>query len=232
MLSPLVVASHRVLGIRIRTMRALLGAMVGCLGGRASSRLAVPNFLKLPGLYAGAAHPDRWLRVSGDPDVPVHRRSGVPQWWWAGSVGRPTSIRWRSARARRVLVSEQDRGEARDRAVPGWGGVAPDGTRHAVLARPLRRALEGCRGRLREARQVLSTRPDLLPPAFIDERRKLRDQGTPVLRRAVAGLHGHSDRCYGRVAAGECGWLAGQSGADAASAVRQLPAGHERRLED
>ena len=57
MLWPLVVASRRVLGVRIRTVRALLGAMVGWVAAGRVLGWLFPNFHTSPGLFAGLLIP-------------------------------------------------------------------------------------------------------------------------------------------------------------------------------
>src|SRR4051795_12435440 len=57
MLWPLVAASRRVLGVRIRTVRALLGAVVGWLAAGRMLGWLFPNFHASSGLYVGLIIP-------------------------------------------------------------------------------------------------------------------------------------------------------------------------------
>jgi ubiquinone biosynthesis protein len=57
MLWPLVVASRRVLGVRIRTVRAQLGAMAGWLAVGQLLGWLLPSFHESPGLVAGLLIP-------------------------------------------------------------------------------------------------------------------------------------------------------------------------------
>jgi ubiquinone biosynthesis protein len=96
-----------------------------------------------------------------------------------GVVGRLRSVRRRIARGRRYSqVTRIAVKHGIGQYLVGRRGV--DGTRHAVLARSFRRALEDAGVTFVKLGQVLSTRPDLLPQAFIDELSKLQDQVAPV----------------------------------------------------
>jgi hypothetical protein len=143
MLWPLVVASQRVLGVRIRTVRHCSGRWP--VGSRSGRRLAVPELPRVTWPVRRAAHPDRRLCVSRNTDVPVSRRDGLPQRWRAGvcraaavdpTAGRP----WAA-----VLAGQPDRGETRDRSLPGrsarrgWHPAGGAGSGAAAGA-------QGCRG--------------------------------------------------------------------------------------
>ena len=69
-----------------------------------------------------------------------------------------------------------------DRFVPGGRGAAADAARRASAASPehLRAALEELGPTFIKLGQLLSTRSDLLPPAFIAELAKLQDAAPPV----------------------------------------------------
>ncbi len=179
MLWPLVVASRRVLGVRIRTVRALLGAMVGWLiAGRILSWL-FPNFHESSGLFAGLLIPIAGCAFLATLTFLFLAEMAFPSGGGLGFVGRLRSIRRRAARARRYSqVTRIAVKHGIGQYLVGRRGT--DGTRHAVLARSLRRALEDAGVTFVKLGQVLSTRPDLLPPAFIDELSKLQDQVAPV----------------------------------------------------
>ena len=179
MLWPLVVASRRVLGVRIRTVRALLGAIVGwAAAGRVLSWL-FPNFHASPGLFAGLVIPIAGCAFLATLMFLFIAEMAFPSGGRLGFVGRLRSIRRRAARARRYSqVSRIAMKHGISQYLVGRRGM--DGTRHAVLARSLRRALEDGGVTFVKLGQVLSTRPDLLPPAFIDELSKLQDQVAPA----------------------------------------------------
>jgi ubiquinone biosynthesis protein len=179
MLWPLVVASRRVLGVRIRTVRALLGAAVGwVVAGRMLTWL-FPSVHESPGLFAGLLIPVAGCAFLGTLTFLFLAEMAFPSGGGLGFVGRLRSIRRRMARARRY--SQVSRIAVKHGIGPYLGGGrAADGTRHTVLARSLRKALEDGGVTFVKLGQVLSTRPDLLPPAFIDELSKLQDQVAPV----------------------------------------------------
>jgi ubiquinone biosynthesis protein len=179
MLWPLVVASRRVLGVRIKTVRALLGAMVGWLAaGRILSWL-FPNFHESPGLFAGLLIPIAGCAFLATLTFLFLAEMAFPSGGGLGFVGRLRSIRRRGARARRY---SQVTRIAVKHGIGQYlvGRRSADGTRHAVLARSLCRALEDAGVTFVKLGQVLSTRPDLLPPAFIEELSRLQDQVAPV----------------------------------------------------
>ena len=179
MLWPLVVASRRVLGVRIRTVRALIGAAVGwVVAGRMVTWL-FPSVHESPGLFAGLLIPVAGCAFLATLTFLFLAEMALPSGGGLGVVGRLRSVRRRMARARRY--SQVSRIAVKHGIGPYLGGGrAADGTRHAVLARSLRRALEDGGVTFVKLGQVLSTRPDLLPPAFIDELSKLQDQVAPV----------------------------------------------------
>jgi ubiquinone biosynthesis protein len=179
MLWPLVVASRRVLGVRIRTVRALIGAV---LGWAVAGQLAVwlfPNVHQTPSMFVGLLIPIAGCAFLTTLTFLFLAEMALPSGGGLGFVGRLRSIRRRMARARRY--SQVSRIAVRHGIGPYLGGRrAAVGTRQAVLARSLRRALEDAGVTFVKLGQVLSTRPDLLPPAFIDELSRLQDQVAPV----------------------------------------------------
>lgn len=179
MLWPLVVASRRVLGVRIKTVRALIGAAVGWLAAGRMLSWVFPNVNESPGLFAGLLIPIAGCAFLATLTFLFLAEMALPSGGGLGFVGRLRSIRRRMARTRRY--SQVSRIAVKHGIGQYLGGRrAADGTRHAVLARSLRQALEDAGVTFVKLGQVLSTRPDLLPPAFIDELSKLQDQVAPV----------------------------------------------------
>jgi len=179
MLWPLVVASRRVLGVRIRTVRALIGAAVGWLAvGRVLAWL-FPSFHESPALFAGLLLPIAGCAFLATLTFLFLAEMAFPSGGGLGVLGRLRSVRRRIARGRRYSqVTRIAVKHGIGQYLVGRRGV--DGTRHAVLARSFRRALEDAGVTFVKLGQVLSTRPDLLPQAFIDELSKLQDQVAPV----------------------------------------------------
>ncbi|HWM01224.1 MAG TPA: AarF/UbiB family protein [Actinophytocola sp.] len=175
MLWPLVVASRRVLGVRIRTVRALIGAAVGwAVAGRLMYSL-VPTVERSPGVFVGLLIPIAGCAFLATLIFLFIAEMALPSGGGLGVVGRVRSLRRRIGRARRY--SQVSRIAVRH-GIGQYlvGRRTADGTRQAVLARSLRRALEDGGVTFVKLGQVLSTRPDLLPPAFIDELSRLQDQ--------------------------------------------------------
>jgi ubiquinone biosynthesis protein len=179
MLWPLVVASRRVLGVRIKTVRALIGAAVGWLAAGRVLAWLFPSFHESPALFAGLLLPIAGCAFLATLMFLFIAEMALPSGGGLGVVGRVRSVRRRVARGRRYSqVSRIAVKHGIGQYLVGRRGV--DGTRHAALARSLRRALEDAGVTFVKLGQVLSTRPDLLPPAFIDELSKLQDQVSPV----------------------------------------------------
>ncbi|MFI7676290.1 ABC1 kinase family protein [Actinophytocola sp. NPDC049390] len=179
MLWPLVVASRRVLGVRIRTVRALIGAVLGWYVAGQLTGWLFPNVHQTPSLFVGLLIPIAGCAFLATLTFLFLAEMALPSGGGLGFVGRLRSIRRRMARARRY--SQVSRIAVKHGIGPYLGGRrAEAGTRHAVLARSLRRALEDAGVTFVKLGQVLSTRPDLLPPAFIDELSRLQDQVAPV----------------------------------------------------
>jgi ubiquinone biosynthesis protein len=179
MLWPLVVASRRVLGVRIRTVRALIGAAFGWLvAGRILIQL-FPSVHESPGLSAGLLIPVAGCAFLATLTFLFVTEMAFPSGGGLGVVGRLRSIRRRMARGRRYTqVTRIAVKHGIGQYLVGRRGT--DGTRDAVLARSLRRALEDAGVTFVKLGQVLSTRSDLLPAAYIDELSKLQDQVPPV----------------------------------------------------
>lgn len=180
MLWPLVVASRRVLGVRIRTVRALLGAAVGwAVAGRIMYALFT-NVDMRPALFFGLLIPIAGCAFLGTLMFLFLAEMAFPSGGGLGVLGRIRSVRRRFRRARRYSqVTRIAVKHGIGQYLVGRRGDT-DGQRHAVLARSLRRALEDGGVTFVKLGQVLSTRPDLLPPAFIDELSRLQDQVAPA----------------------------------------------------
>jgi ubiquinone biosynthesis protein len=172
MLWPLVVASRRVLGVRIGTTRALAGAILGWVVAIKVTYALADPIDRSPGLFVGLLIPIAGCALLatliflflGEMAVP----GGVP-------IGLVGSLRRRLARTRRY--SHVSRIAVKHGIGPYLAGRrGANGTRHEVLARSLRRALEDAGVTFVKLGQVLSTRPDLLPPAFVEELSRLQDQ--------------------------------------------------------
>jgi len=179
MLWPLVVASRRVLGVRIRTVRALVASAIGWVVAGRLLALLFPSFHESPALFAGLLIPIAGCAFLATLMFLFVAEMAFPSGGGLGFVGRLRSIRRRIARGRRY--SQVSRIAVRH-GIGQYlvGRRSADGARQAVLARSLRRALEDAGVTFVKLGQVLSTRPDLLPPAFIDELSRLQDQVTPV----------------------------------------------------
>ncbi|TDV41706.1 ABC1 kinase family protein [Actinophytocola oryzae] len=179
MLWPLVVASRRVLGVRIRTVRALLGALVGWIVAGQIVAWLFPKPPASPGMIAGLIIPIAGCAFLATLTFLFIAEMAFPSGGGLGFVGRLRSIRRRAARARRYSQVSRI---AVKHGIGQYlvGRRSTDGTRQAVLARSFRRALEDAGVTFVKLGQVLSTRPDLLPPAFIDELSRLQDQVAPV----------------------------------------------------
>ncbi|MFG1646248.1 ABC1 kinase family protein [Amycolatopsis sp. NPDC049252] len=180
---PLVVASRRVLGVRIGTARALCGAAFGWLVAGGIAR-AFPVSL----LHHGAAALGLLIPLAGSAFLATLLFLFVAEMAFPGGLGlgRLRAVRARVSRARRYSQISRiaiKHGLGRYLAGRREPGLAPG--RHAKLARSLRRALEEGGVTFVKLGQLLSTRSDLLPPAFVEELGKLQDQVAPARAEAV-----------------------------------------------
>jgi ubiquinone biosynthesis protein len=183
MLWPVVVASRRVLGVRIATVRALLGAVAGwAVAGRMMLSLQ-GVFERSTGAFVGLLVPIAGAAFLGTLIFLFIAEMAFPSGGGVGVLGRVRGLRGRFARTRRY--SQVSRIAMRHGIGNYLVGRRGEVTRQAVLARSLRRALEEGGVTFVKLGQVLSTRPDLLPPAFIDELSRLQDQVAPVDQDAI-----------------------------------------------
>jgi len=177
MLWPLVVASRRVLGVRIGTLRALLGAAVGWAVAARVMLSLFPVLDDSTGAFVGMLIP-----IAGAAFLATLIFLFIAEMAFPGGgpavVGRFRSMRRRLGRARRY--SQVSRIAVRHGIGRYLAGRRGGSERQAVLARSLRRALEDGGVTFVKLGQVLSTRADLLPPAFVDELSLLQDQVAPV----------------------------------------------------
>ena len=177
---PLVVASRRVLGVRIGAVRALCGAAFGWLVAGGIGR-AFPVSL----LHNGGAAVGLLIPLTGSAFLATLIFLFVAEMALPGGF-RPRAIGAKIARARRYSQISRiavKHGLGRYLAGRRDPDLAPG--RHAKLARSLRRALEEGGVTFVKLGQVLSTRADLLPPVFLDELGKLQDQVAPAKADAV-----------------------------------------------
>jgi ubiquinone biosynthesis protein len=184
MLWPLVIASRRVLGVRIGTVRALLGAVAGwAVVGQVMLSL-FPAIRVTPGLFVGLLLPIAGSAFLATLMFLFLAEMAFPSGGRIGLLGRLRSVRRRFARARRYSQVSRI---AVKHGIGHYliGRRSSGGERDAVLARSLRRALEDGGVTFVKLGQVLSTRPDLLPPAFVDELSRLQDQVSPADPAAV-----------------------------------------------
>ncbi|WP_158889949.1 ABC1 kinase family protein [Amycolatopsis anabasis] len=177
MLWPLMVAARRVLGVRIGTLRALIGACVGwAVAGMFVT--ALPRSVQgHPGAFAGLLIPLAGSAFLATLLFLFVAEMAAPSGGGLGPIGRIRSLRRRVARARRY--SQITRIAIKHGLGPYLAGRRDPELgdhRHAKLARSLRRALEDGGVTFVKLGQLLSTRPDLLPPAFIDELSRLQDR--------------------------------------------------------
>lgn len=175
MLWPLVGAARRVLGVRIGLLRAFAGAACGWIVAGAIA-VALP-VLHNQGAYIGLLIPIAGSAFLATLVFLFVAEIAAPSGGGLGPLGRLRSLRRRCARARRY--SQITRIAVRHGLGPylaGRRGSEAGSHRHAQLARSFRQALEEAGVTFVKLGQVLSTRPDLLPPVLIDELSRLQDR--------------------------------------------------------
>ena len=180
---PLVAGARRVLGVRVSTPRALLGAAGGWLVSSSIIFATVPAMrtsgqaLALGVPIAGVA-----LVVTLVTLFIVELIRPSDKGWgvlgWAGALRRRVNRTRRYLQIVRIAFRNGLGPYARGRPVDQAGSAQ----REARLARSLRRTLEDGGVVFVKLGQVLSTRPDLLSPVFLDELSRLQHQATPVER--------------------------------------------------
>ncbi|WP_020672747.1 ABC1 kinase family protein [Amycolatopsis nigrescens] len=177
LLWPLVVASRRVLGVRIGTARALLSAAFGWMAAGLILNALPPEMHDKPGVFIGLLIPVAGCAFLATLVFLFVAEMAMPSGAGLGLIGRIRSLRRRIGRGRRY--SQITRIAVKHGLGPYLAGrrdTEHGDHRHAKLARSLRRALEDGGVTFVKLGQVLSTRPDLLPPAFIEELSRLQDQ--------------------------------------------------------
>ncbi|WP_091293227.1 ABC1 kinase family protein [Amycolatopsis xylanica] len=175
MLWPLVVASRRVLGVHIRASRALLGAGFGWLTAGGVLAAMPQDAIRNPKLFAALLIPVAGSAFLATLLFLFVAEFAAPSGEGIGLLGRLRSVRNRIGRARRY--SQISRIAVRHGLGPYLTGRRdPGAARYAKLARSLRQALEESGVTFVKLGQLLSTRPDLLPPVFIEELSRLQDQ--------------------------------------------------------
>ncbi|MDS0138678.1 MULTISPECIES: AarF/UbiB family protein [unclassified Amycolatopsis] len=181
LLWPLVAAARRVLGVRIGAVRALCAAAFGWLVAGGIGR-AFPGSL----LHHGGAAIGLLIPLAGSAFLATLIFLFVAEMALPHGIGLGR-LRGRLARTRRYAqISRIAVKHGLGRYLTGRR--EPGETRHAKLARSLRRALEEGGVTFVKLGQLLSTRADLLPPMFADELGRLQDQVAPARADTVRAL--------------------------------------------
>ncbi|MFJ7216611.1 ABC1 kinase family protein [Amycolatopsis sp. NPDC098790] len=177
---PLVVASRRVLGVRVGAVRALCGAAFGWLvaGG-------IGQAFPLSLLHNGGAAVGLLIPLAGSAFLATLIFLFVAELALPAGF-RPGALRAKVRRARRY--SRISRIAIKHGLGRPIAGRREPGVRHAKLARSLRLALEEGGVTFVKLGQLLSTRADLLPPVFVDELAKLQDRVAPAKADAVRAV--------------------------------------------
>ncbi|MEU5365816.1 AarF/UbiB family protein [Streptomyces sp. NPDC005925] len=186
---PLVGGARRVLGVRVRTPRALLGAAVGWM---VAVRVA---FTALPEMRTGGQALALGIPIAGVALIAtlvtvfvaeLVRPSG--KGWgvlgWGGALSRRLERGRRYGQITHIAVRHGLGPYLNGGRVQHPGGVERD----VRLARSLRHALEEGGVVFVKLGQLLSTRPDLLSPAFITELSLLQSQVAPAESHEVEAL--------------------------------------------
>ncbi|SEC39235.1 ubiquinone biosynthesis protein [Amycolatopsis tolypomycina] len=175
---PLVAAARRVLGVRIGAVRALCAAAFGWLVAGGIGQAFPVSLLHNGGVAVGLLIP-----LAGSAFLATLIFLFVAELALPNGLGLGR-LRGRLARTRRYAqISRIAVKHGLGRYLTGRR--EPGRTRHAKLARSLRQALEEGGVTFVKLGQLLSTRADLLPPAFVDELGRLQDRVAPARADAV-----------------------------------------------
>lgn len=186
---PLVAGARRVLGVRVSTPRALLGAAVGWL---VAIRTA---FATLQSMHTSGQAVALGIPIAGVALIttmvtlfvaelirPSGKSWGV--FGWAGTLRRRWDRARRYAEITRIAFRHGLRPYVRGHRMRRSGGARND----AELARSLRRALEDGGVVFIKLGQLLSTRPDVLSPPFLTELSRLQHEVAPAESTDVEAL--------------------------------------------
>ncbi|MEQ0557814.1 AarF/UbiB family protein [Amycolatopsis sp. NEAU-NG30] len=180
---PLVVASRRVLGVRIGAVRALCAAAFGWLVAGGIGQAFPVSLLHNGGAALGLLIPLAGSAFLATLIFLLVAEMALPH---GVGLGRLRSRLSRTRRYSQISRIALKHGLGRYLAGRREPGLPPG--RHAKLARSLRRALEEGGVTFVKLGQLLSTRADLLPAVFVEELAKLQDQVAPARADAVWAL--------------------------------------------
>ncbi|MFD9896149.1 ABC1 kinase family protein [Amycolatopsis sp. NPDC059027] len=186
---PLVVASRRVLGVRIGFVRAVCGAAFGWMVAAAVARAFSPSMAASPAAAAGLLIPLAGCAFLATLVFLFVAEMALPAGSGRGLFSLVRAARTKVSRGRRYSQITRiaiKHGLGRYLVGRREPDVAPG--RQAALARSLRRALEDGGVTFVKLGQLLSTRADLLPPVFVEELGKLQDQVRPAPTEAVRAV--------------------------------------------
>jgi len=174
----------RLLGIRMRWLRAILAGFPGLVIGwiaawSINGQRRGPQTLSWPGVLFGALIATMLIAATLELLARPGRLATVEGRLRASPVPHPIrSLRKRADRSRRYL--QVTRIAARHGLSSYLGGRRPGTDESSPLARNLRAALDEAGGMFVKLGQVLSTRADLLPADVIAELSRLQDHVAPV----------------------------------------------------
>src|SRR6516162_5185808 len=174
----------RLLGIRMRWLRAILAGFPGLVIGWVAAwsingQRRGPQTLSWPGVLFGALIATMLIAVTLELLARPGRLAAVESRLHASPLPHPIrSLRQRAGRSRRYL--QVTRIAARHGLSSYLGGRGPGAEESRPLARNLRVALEEAGGMFIKLGQVLSTRADLLPADVIAELSLLQDHVAPA----------------------------------------------------
>ncbi|WP_410632857.1 ABC1 kinase family protein [Amycolatopsis sp. cmx-4-83] len=180
---PLVVASRRVLGVRIGAVRALCGAAFGWLVAGGIAQAFPVSLLRNGGAALGLVIPLAGSAFLATLIFLLVAEVALPDGLRVRALGAKLTRARRYSQISRIAVKH-----GLDRYLAGRRDPDLAPGRHAKLARSLRRALEEGGVTFVKLGQLLSTRADLLPPAFVEELAKLQDRVAPARAEAVWAL--------------------------------------------